>query len=399
MNARLSLVLVAALAILSLPSIARCQNLAYGGGMATNPYGGAVVYANNAVPGGAQGLVPTGYPGPVTTTSYGNPAPESGSVAACDDCACDVGCLDGCEEYCGPRWRVYGDFLYLRPADEKVAFAVPINGAIEPPPGMAPVQVGMEGVVDCDYDAGFRVGGACVLNDCSEIGMTYTFLECDTSNQMVGDQVYPLRSLVDHPGAWAAPTDFLTAEADLEIDLDLFDIDYRHVLLCGGCYRVSGLVGARYAHLDQTFGSVFTNSTLTQTVDTAVRFDGGGIRVGIEGERRIGNCGLMVYGSGVASFVGGEFRGRYAQADSARGLVVNTGWNEDRVVSILDLEVGVGWSGWCDRVRVTAGYMFSGWFNPVITDEFIDSVRVNNSVDAGDSLSFDGLVLRSEVRF
>ncbi|HUT94172.1 MAG TPA: Lpg1974 family pore-forming outer membrane protein [Thermoguttaceae bacterium] len=325
----------------------------------------------------------------VSTVGYGD---------AGEDMGCDVGCSTGCEDPCGPRWRVYGDLLYLRPANEKVAFAVPINGPITQP-DMIPVQIGLEAVVDCDYDPGFRVGAGRILNDCSEIGAAYTHFETDTYNQIGFDVPYVLRSLVNHPGGLSADTDFLTAEAGLDLDLDLVDFDYRRVIICDGCYNLNYLVGARYAHLDQTFASVFTNATTIETVGAAVRFDGGGIRLGLEGERQIGTFGLMVYGSGVASFVGGEFRGRYAQADSVRGLVCNTGWNEDRVVSILDIELGMGWSSPGGRLRATAGYMFSGWFNTVITDEFIDSVRANNSVDAGDSLSFDGLVLRGEVRF
>ena len=163
MNARVALVLVSAFAVLALSSTARCEDIAYAGSAVASPYGGLVAYAQDGLLGSeSQGLVPTGYPSPVTTTGYGDPPDEAGCLAACDD-----GCEDGCGDYCGPRFRLYGDFLYLRPANEKVAFAVPINGAITPPPGMAPVQVGMEGVVDCDYDAGFRVGGAFVLNDCS----------------------------------------------------------------------------------------------------------------------------------------------------------------------------------------------------------------------------------------
>lgn len=381
MDTRMLFVVVLGLALLGLPQSGQCQELGAPGNALVSSAGGV-----DALPG--EYYCPD--PNLVTTVSYG----ESD-----DDSGCDVGCLEDCEDPCGPRWRVYGDFLYLRPANEKVAFAVPINGAIEPPPGMPPVQIGMEAVVDCDYDPGFRIGAGRILNDCSEVGMSCTFLESETFNGISTDVPYAIRSLVDHPGDWAAPTDFLTADAELEIDLGLFDVDYRRVLACGECYRLNYLVGARYAHLDQTFASVFTNSTRIEAVATAVRFDGGGIRLGLEGERQIGTFGLMVYGSGVASFVGGEFRCRYAQANTGGGFVVNTGWNEDRVVSILDIELGFGWASPGGQLRVTAGYMFNGWFNTVVTDEFIDSVRLNNSVDAGDSLSFDGLVLRSEIRF
>ncbi len=50
-------------------------------------------------------------------------------------------------------------------------------------------------------------------------------------------------------------------------------------------------------------------------------------------------------------------------------------------------------------VRVTGGYAFSGWYNVINTDDFIHAVRTNNSVNVRDTLTFDGLVLRAEVRF
>jgi len=35
----------------------------------------------------------------------------------------------------------------------------------------------------------------------------------------------------------------------------------------------------------------------------------------------------------------------------------------------------------------------------VMTDEFIHAVQTNNFVDLGDTLTFDGLVVRAECRF
>ena len=63
---------------------------------------------------------------------------------------------------------------------------------------------------------------------------------------------------------------------------------------------------------------------------------------------------------------------------------------------MLDLEIGLGWASSDGSRRATAGYMFSGWFN---TDEFIQSVQTKNSVDASDSLGFDGPVVRTEYRY
>ena len=297
-----------------------------------------------------------------------------------------------------PRLRAFGDFLYLRPSNEKVAFAVPINGAIVPPTGVAPVQIGLEAEVDCSFDVGFRAGFAYHLGECSELVATYTHLESDTTNEISVNAPYVLRSLVNHPGTQAAPTDFLNASGRLDLDFQLADLEYRRLLSksCKHIVYCSG--GIRYCHLDQFFNSNFSNSTTTETVSSQVRFDGGGFRVGLEGER-LGKWGMLIYGRSAASFVGGNFRGRYLQNNSLRGDVVTAGLNEDGVISILDMELGIGWTSPGGHCRVTGGYAFSGWFNTINTDEFIQAVQTNSSVSVGDSLGFDGLVARAEFRF
>ncbi|NQT36986.1 MAG: hypothetical protein HQ581_05830, partial [Planctomycetes bacterium] len=309
---------------------------------------------------------------------------------------CGAGCQKAC---CRPCIRFFGEFLLLRPGNDKVSFAVPINSGIVPPAGAAPVQIGPEGIVDCDFEGGFRLGFAFRLDSCSELGLTYSHFEADTTNAISNGAPYVLRSLVSHPGAVAAPTDFLNASARYDIDFQIVDLDYRRVLSRGNRYSLNYVLGLRYAHLGQIFDARFTNATTIETVSTEIRFDGGGIRFGLEGDRKIGDCGFLVYSRAAASLLGGNFRGRYVQSDNFRGTVANTGWSEDGVISILDLELGVGWTSRGGCVRLTTGYLFSGWFNALATDEFIQGVQTNNSVAVGDTLTFDGLSIRTEIRF
>jgi hypothetical protein len=302
-----------------------------------------------------------------------------------------------CED-CEPCWHVYGDFLYLRPGNDKVAYALQINGAIVPPAGAPPVQVGPEAVVDNTFDFGFRVGFTRVLNECSNLGAAFTWFESDQANALAVNAPIVIRSLVAHPGLAAAPTDYLTADGTNHIGFRLADVDYRRFLLSDSSGSLNLLAGARYASLEQRFRSVFTNAVTTDNVNTDITFDGGGIRFGLEGNRQT-ECGLLIYAQGYASFLGGRFVSRYTQATSALGTVVSTGWDEDRVVSMLDAELGLGWTNASRRLRVTAGYTFSGWLNLISTDDFIRAVRTNNSVNVSDALTFDGLVARAEIRF
>jgi hypothetical protein len=69
------------------------------------------------------------------------------------------------------------------------------------------------------------------------------------------------------------------------------------------------------------------------------------------------------------------------------------------VVPILDAELGTGLSLWNDKLRLTAGYSFSGWFNVVRTDQFIGAVQSSNFTGMSNTLTFDGFVGRVELQF
>jgi hypothetical protein len=303
---------------------------------------------------------------------------------------------------CSPKWRAFADFLYLRPGDDRIPFAVPINGAIVPPVGAPAVEVGKTSAVDINFQPGFRVGFGRSLGNCADVTATYTYYNGDASAATLVDNTTDnppvLRSLVDHPGTTSAPSDFLDAVAHSITRFHLVDIDFRREFLGDNCSALRWLAGLRYAQLTQSFGSQFTNSTTIETVDTDIGFNGGGLRVGLEGERAI--CGgLFITGRGTASFVGGRFRTDYLQADNFRATVVDTGGKEDRVISILDLELALGWASPKDCLRLSAGYMFSGWYNVLRTNRFISSIRQTDDVDLRDTLTFDGLFARAEVRF
>jgi len=313
-------------------------------------------------------------------------------------CVNPTGCATGCNAACDPTWKVYGEFLYLRPGNDKVAFAVPINGAIVPPVGAPPVQVGPEVLVDLGFTPGVRVGAERAYGCQSALGGQFTWFEGARTNDSAVTPPIVLRSLVNHPGSLSAATDSLAANATSIISFQLADAFYRRYLIRDETRELSFVGGARYAHLDETFRSTFTSAATVETVNTNIAFDGGGIRLGLEAEQRASFSQVLVYAKGYASFVGGQFAGRYVQADGQRGVVVDTGWTEDRAVSILDTELGIGWIT-RNGIRITGGYMFSGWFNLINTDDFIRAVRRLDSVNVRDSLSFDGFVVRAEARF
>jgi len=200
--------------------------------------------------------------------------------------------------------------------------------------------------------------------------------------------------------ARSLPAAFADAEAGRGIDFQLIDADYRALLVCQENYLVEYLIGGRLGRLEQDFHATFFNGGTIEQVTTEIGFDGAGIRLGLEGERRSPVFGLLAYGRAGASFLAGRFHASYAQIDNfVPDPLVDTAFEADRIVPILDIELGVGWTGPQEHFRLTAGYMISAWYNAVTTGELIQAVQTNSFVGLGDTLTFDGLVGRAEFRF
>ncbi len=336
------------------------------------------------------------------------PMPQPAEAVAAGDpcCACNQTI---------PNWEFFGDFLYIRPRDANVAYGVIFDATKQPdtPPsgilGSVPlVEIGQPGVASIDFHPGFRVGGAKAFDECNAVVATYTHYEGEDQNSLSTDQLnappgadsFEIRSLVSHPATWSsnAASDYLEAASDYYLRYDLVDVDFRWTFENQNDTRLSLLGGMRYALLDQRLDVQFT-STDVQNVHSQINFDGGGLRFGIEGERRT-PFGLVFYGRAVTSVVAGTFRGAYTQTNQINtNINVDTGYPADRVVPIVDLEVGTGWSFCNDKLWVTAGYSFSGWFNVVRTDSFISAVQSNNFSGMSNTLTFDGFVGRIELQF
>ena len=170
---------------------------------------------------------------------------------------------------------------------------------------------------------------------------------------------------------------WLQANSNYYMRYDLADVDFRWTFDNQNDTRLSLLAGMRYALLDQRLDVGYpldTGAGDVQTVHSQINFEGGGLRIGFEGERRT-PYGLVVYGRTVASAVAGTFRtnftqtrpgrrprGRYRLSCRPRGADHRR--RDGRRIVVVERQV-----------RLTAGYTFSGWFNVVRSDQFISAVQ------------------------
>jgi hypothetical protein len=304
-----------------------------------------------------------------------------------------------------PCWESFGDFLYMRPRNANVAYGVVFSGPLDTPPSAAtPIQVASPGVASIDYHPGFRVGFAKSLDECNAVVATFTHYEGENLDSISTDPAgqFLIRSMVSNPSTWPNSNlygDWLSAASDFQMIYSLADVDFRWTYENQNDTRLSLFAGMRYASLDQRLDVNFSSLVDPQYfVHNQVNFDGGGLRIGWEGERRT-PLGLVFYGRAAGSLVAGTFRCNHTETDALVGPLVNTGYPADRVVPMLDVEMGVGLSLFSDRLRLTTGYSFSGWFNVVRTDQLISAVQNNNFNGMSGTLTFDGLVSRVELRY
>jgi hypothetical protein len=295
------------------------------------------------------------------------------------------------------RTSVFAEYLYIRPRNAEVAYALPIDGPVAPILGNE-VPVGATAVVDPGYASSFRVGASYACDCGNSIVGQYTRLRSSGNSASTVVAPLVLRSLVTHPLAANAATDTLDASATLNVNLDIADLDYRGLIYAQSPQTIGFIAGGQYAQLDQNFAAVFATPGVT-AVGSAVDFSGGGIRAGLETERFWPCTGLSAYGTGILNVLVGTFDASYVQIDSFNQIEAFTSWSAARIVPVLDLEIGVAWLTLSRHLRISAGYRVSVWFNVVKTEDFIHAAQAHDFRDLDGTLTFDGLVARAEWNF
>ncbi len=298
-----------------------------------------------------------------------------------------------CPSFCRHRATLFGDFLFLTAREVDLAYATHVDGPI-----LNAVPLAPPAVVAPDYSAGFRVGGSIALDSLSSITATYWNYSNSSSDSLTlpGGTGW-LRPELTHPDTPAADIDKLSAAADYGIDFRMADVAYKALLCQGDTYSVNYVVGLRYAHLEQDL--LATYSILgVRTVQTEIKFDGLGGRVGLAGEQLFFR-GFLIYGQVFGNLLAGKFTADYVQQYNLAGTEAVTGLDDNRFVPQLELEAGVGWQCFSGRLRLRAGYYFGSWFNIATTPTWIDAVQTNNTTDINEILIFDGLTARAELRF
>lgn len=296
-----------------------------------------------------------------------------------------------------PHVSIFAEFLYWNVHGGDVPYAQAFDG-VDP---RNSVPRGPVGVASPRFTPGIRGGAGVSLNEDSWVVGTFTYLRVGSFSALNATGGNVLHNFLVFPNTVNAAVDSLTAKTDYHITMLTADADYKHAIVNNDCLLLNWLVGARFGHLNQDLVNQF-QILGTTAVDSHVHFDGGGPRAGLEGEFRIAG-GLYGYGHGIVNVLFGRFQGGIDERNIFGGLIGQTTVDENRVVPILEFELGAGWKSSDGRIRVSAGYYVGCWFNVMTLPSLSQGIQNVNFTTNGnnfrDSLIFDGFVTRFEYRF
>jgi hypothetical protein len=320
--------------------------------------------------------------------------PVSFHKTACDASSC---CPTVC---CLPKWAHrtggFGEAIYLSAGNSDLIYANEQTG-----PVAAASPTGPLGISNIGEHLGFRAGFTIARSNCSSVVASYTRWDGATTSFLEATGTNVINSQVSHPSVATTGAASLDAVARQSASFQFADAYFRRVCRSNDCGAINWNGGLRYGNLEQgiSVDQLISVATGTTNVTTEIDFNGFGILGGLDGERHSSSSGFLVYGRVLGSLLAGNWQADYRQTNQFGGGVIATRYEDFRVTPVVDSELGVGWQSSSGRLRVSAGYLFSTWFNAVTTRDYIQSVRTGQLLNLDDNLTFSGLALRTELRF
>jgi hypothetical protein len=249
--------------------------------------------------------------------------------------------------------------------------------------------------IDFGDFSGFRAGFARALSPSSDMAVSFMMFEAQEEERAAPttgtDVILPL---LFHPTLVNCPLSTSTrARASAGIDFDRINIDYRSRCCWKGA-ELDWLIGFGYGKLEQDLDAIFDEGSVAVDVD----LHGYGLRLG--GGASYGLCGCVRgYAHSDLTLLASNVDARFRNRDIFDGQEVDFNQDLDRIVPILDIEVGLAVDLTC-HTTVKVGYLYSIWWNVVTAPDFAQDVQAGDiSGNDGDPLTFDGVFARVEISF
>lgn len=254
---------------------------------------------------------------------------------------------------------------------------------------------------DFAWDWGVRLGlGIKLPHDQWDLFFNYTYVHAhahDSVSAPAGGAVFPTMQ-----SPFGLPSNFYANHAHFhwDADLNIGDIELGRNCFAGQWLSIRPFMGLRGLTIDQDIHVEYTGGTAVPAGDKdKVRnsndFWGLGLRMGLDTLWGLG-AGWGIYGNGAASLISGSFdvheKEELEEADQKR---LDLKADQDSVVAIAELALGIQWDQLFSKDRYHFGVKF-GWEFNVFFDQnrlvrFINSDNPGAISTSDGDLAFQGL--------
>lgn len=196
------------------------------------------------------------------------------------------------------------------------------------------------------WKPGWKVGVGYACNDCWEADLNWT-----------------------HYSSKAYIADFLRAETDWKLHLDMIDLEVGKEMWFRNCLRIKPFAGIRFAQIKQRYefdvGAVGISPFGIFPFDYSGKLKhnylAGGPRIGFDSQFCLG-CGFHFFLTGAAAWIWGEMQNRFHDNVLISKLDKDHHWEG---TGITDISCGLGWSDlwYNERRRLTFRFGYEHhWF-------------------------------------
>jgi hypothetical protein len=282
------------------------------------------------------------------------------------------------------------EYLYLKPRRRGLDYAL-----VDPLANGRPE--GYLASADWEARSGVRAGLAYRFWGAGwEVGFIYTYLHTDRSASVSAPPAGTLYTVLTQPGPVEQAQ---TATALTSLTYNVYDAELARWFDAGCGLQLRPIGGLRFAHITQGLDAFYDGRDANNDlVSNTIKFAGGGLRGGCEGEWYCGCCGFGLYGRAAVSLLVGDFEATTTETnDGGQTVIANVSDKFQKVVPVFELALGG-----CYRyrnLRMRAGYEFTNWFGLVDSPDFADDVHQGKVYRRIGDLGLDGLFLRGELAF
>jgi hypothetical protein len=338
-----------------------------------------------------------------------------GGGETCDTCGGDCGGACEARGCLGGLWYGSVDYLLFRP---RMSQAVAEVRRVET--SDTSVTPNVSTLTDTvkeypfEYQSGFRVAAGYRLIDCGgDFQVAYWRMTNDAHYNdgpadINNNNPFIAGNLENNPGTG----EFLNSSTG--VTANIFDVEFGKFISMGGpcnpcecnfCPRwdLRFFAGVRAADISRFNNNVVVNDQGEGQSfgNINARFVGAGPRVGIQGRRYFGQCGLWsLYAKAAQAILIGDYRmGRTLTVpgeDTTPTQITNQFNLFHRTIPVTDIELGGTWQ-MAPFTYVSVGYFWQCWWD-LGQGENIQGTNFG-ALDSANILGFDGLFVRGEMLF